>query len=365
MEQGRLENRMFLLLVGAATLAFIWLVLSFHNAILWAVVAAILFTPMQRALLKKWPGHSNLAAAVTLLTLIAVVIVPMIILGGLLLQEATALYGGIRSGQIDFAAYFYQVQSALPDWATQQLDRLGLTNIEAIRDRIGSGLAASFETLAAQALNIGQQAFSFFVSLGVMLYLTFFLLRDGPYLSALVVDAIPLHSAQRRALAQKFIAVVRATIKGNMIVAIVQGGLGGLIFWGLGIGGAVLWGVSMAFFSLLPAVGTGLVWVPVAIYLFATGAMVKAGILVFCGLFVIGMVDNVLRPILVGRDTRMPDYVVLISTLGGLQLFGLSGFVIGPVIAALFLAVWEIFIALRRPGAAPDQPALAGKMGVE
>lgn len=365
MEQARLENRMFLLLVGAATLAFIWLVLSFHNAILWGVVAAILFTPMQRALLKKWPGHANLAAAATLLTLIAVVIVPMIILGGLLLQEATALYGGIRSGQIDFAAYFYQVQSALPDWATQQLDRLGLTNIEAIRDRIGSGLAASFETLAAQALNIGQQAFSFFVSLGVMLYLTFFLLRDGPYLSALVVDAIPLHSAQRRALAQKFIAVVRATIKGNMIVAIVQGGLGSLIFWGLGIGGAVLWGVSMAFFSLLPAVGTGLVWVPVAIYLFATGAMVKAGILVFCGLFVIGMVDNVLRPILVGRDTRMPDYVVLISTLGGLQLFGLSGFVIGPVIAALFLAVWEIFIALRRPGASPDQPALAGKMGIE
>jgi len=362
MEQARLENRMFLLLVGVATLAFIWLVLSFYNAILWSVVAAILFAPMQRALLKKWAGHANLAAAATLLTLIAVVIVPMIILGGLLLQEATALYGGIRSGRIDFAAYFYQVQNALPEWATQQLDRLGLTNIEAIRDRIGTGLAASFETLAAQALNIGQQAFSFFVSLGVMLYLTFFLLRDGPYLSALVVDAIPLHSAQRRALAQKFIAVVRATIKGNMIVAIVQGGLGGLIFWGLGIGGAILWGVSMAFFSLLPAVGTGLVWVPVAIYLFATGAVLKAGILVFCGLFVVGMVDNVLRPILVGRDTRMPDYVVLISTLGGLELFGLSGFIIGPVIAALFLAVWEIFIALRRPGASPDQPSLAGKM---
>jgi len=364
MEQARLENRMFLLLVGAATIAFIWLVLSFYNAILWGVAVAILFAPMQRALVRKWPGHRSLAAAVTLLTLIAVVIIPMILLGGLLLQEATTLYGGIRSGQIDIVAYFNQVQDALPGWATQQLDKLGLTNIEAIRDKIGNGLAASFETLAAQALNIGQQAFSFFVSLGVMLYLTFFLLRDGPYISALVVDAIPLHSVQRRALALKFIAVVRATIKGNMIVAVVQGGLGGLIFWGLGIGGAVLWGVSMAFFSLLPAVGTGLVWVPVAIYLFATGAVIKGGILVFCGLIVIGMVDNVLRPILVGRDTRMPDYVVLISTLGGLELFGLSGFIIGPVIAALFLAVWEIFIALRRPGVQPDQPNLVN-IGME
>ncbi len=351
----RLEDRVFLALVAAATVAFVWLVLTFANAIIWAVVAAILFAPMQRWLVGMQPNRPNSMAALTLLTLIAIVIVPMIILGGLLMQEAASLYDGIQSGRINIADYFLQVQNALPDWASQQLSRLGLTNIESVRDRIGSGLSSSFETLAAQALNIGQRALSFFASLGVMLYLTFFLLRDGPYLSALVVDAVPLRSGQRRALAQKFIAVVRATIKGNMIVAIVQGGLGGVIFWGLGVGGALLWGVAMAFFSLLPAVGTGLVWVPVAIYLFATGAVVKGGILVFCGLFVIGMVDNVLRPILVGRDTRMPDYVVLISTLGGLELFGLSGFIIGPVIAALFMAVWEIFIAARRPGAEPAQ----------
>ncbi|MPT47318.1 MAG: AI-2E family transporter [Sphingobium sp.] len=356
--KARLEDKMFLFLVGAATVAFIWLVLSFFNAILWGVVAAILFAPMQRYLVKTFPNRPNSMAAVTLLTLIAIVIVPMIILGILLVQEASVFYNGLRSGNINIIAYFDQVQNALPDWAIQQLNRLGLTDIDAIRDKVSNGLSASFETLAVQALNIGQTAFSFFVSLGVMLYLTFFLLRDGPYLSAMVVDAIPLHSVQRRALAEKFIAVVRATIKGNMIVAIVQGGLGGLIFWSLGIGGAILWGVAMAFFSLIPAVGTGIIWVPVAIYLFASGATVKGAILVFCGMFVIGMVDNVLRPILVGRDTRMPDYVVLISTLGGLELFGLSGFIIGPVIAALFLAVWEIFIAGRRAGVASDGIAL-------
>jgi len=347
---GRLESRVFLGLLGAASLAFFWLCLTFADAIVWAIAAAILFAPMQRWLVARFPARPNSMALLTLLTLIAIVIVPMMILGGLLFQEALTLYGGIQAGKIDFGHYVLQVQDALPDWAMQQINRLGLTSIETIRDRFGSGLASSLETVATSALNIGQRAFSVFVSLGVMLYLTFFLLRDGPFLSAMVVDAIPLHPAQRRALARKFIAVVRATIKGNMIVAIAQGALGGAIFWGLDIGGALLWGVSMAFFSLLPAVGTGIVWVPVAVYLFATGAIVKGAILTFCGLLVIGMVDNVLRPILVGRDTRMPDYVVLISTLGGLELFGFSGFIIGPVIAALFLAVWEIFIATRRPG---------------
>jgi predicted PurR-regulated permease PerM len=105
--------------------------------------------------------------------------------------------------------------------------------------------------------------------------------------------------------------------------------------------------VMMGFFSLLPAVGTGLIWAPVAIYLLATGAIWKGLILIFCGMFVIGMVDNLLRPILVGRDTRIPDYVVLITTLGGLQLFGFNGIVIGPVIAALFIATWQIVIRTR------------------
>jgi predicted PurR-regulated permease PerM len=119
--------------------------------------------------------------------------------------------------------------------------------------------------------------------------------------------------------------------------------LGGLIFWILGIQGPVLWGVLMAFLSLLPAVGAGLIWLPVAIYFIATGGVWQGVILIAYGVFVIGLVDNVLRPILVGKDTKMPDYVVLISTLGGMALFGLTGFVIGPVIAALFIATWDLF----------------------
>ena len=180
-----------------------------------------------------------------------------------------------------------------------------------------------------------------------MLYLLFFLLRDSDSLLSQLRAAIPLRPDRQAALAEKFTVVIRATVKGNIVVAIVQGALGGLIFWLLDIHGPVMWAVVMAVLSLLPAVGAALVWAPVAIYLLATGSVWPGLALIAYGVLVIGLVDNVLRPLLVGKDTRMPDYVVLISTLGGIAIFGINGFVIGPMIAAMFIAVWGIFASPR------------------
>jgi predicted PurR-regulated permease PerM len=128
------------------------------------------------------------------------------------------------------------------------------------------------------------------------------------------------------------------------LVAAIQGALGGLGFWYLGVSGALLWAVLMAFLSLLPAIGAGLVWVPVAVYFLLAGVLWKSLALTAYGLLVIGLVDNLLRPILVGKDTRMPDYIVMITTLGGMAVFGINGFVLGPVIAAMFIAVWHIHV---------------------
>ena len=157
-----------------------------------------------------------------------------------------------------------------------------------------------------------------------------------------IKDAIPLPAEQKRALFTKFAVVIRAMFKGTLLVAALQGALGGLIFWFLGIHAPVLWGVVMGLFALLPAVGAAIVWVPTAIYFLATGAIWEGIVLIAFGAFVIGLVDNVLRPFLVGKDTELPDFVVLISTLGGIAIFGLNG-IIGPVIAAMFIAVWDIF----------------------
>jgi predicted PurR-regulated permease PerM len=201
--------------------------------------------------------------------------------------------------------------------------------------------------VATKAFDIGQNTFDLAVNLCIVLYLLFFFVRDGDDLARRIRTAVPLRPNQQRELFDLFTTVTRATVKGNVVIAIVQGVLGGLIFWILNVHAPVLWAVVMALFSLLPAIGTALIWLPVAIYFLVTGAIWQGIVLIAFGVLVIGLVDNLLRPILVGKDTKMPDYVVLISTLGGMAIFGLNGFVIGPLIAAMFMAVWEIFATSR------------------
>lgn len=342
-----LEERTLLLLVITVSLVFAWILGPFFGAVLWGVAVAIVFAPFNRRLLAAMPRRRNLAAFVTLLIIMAMVILPAILISIFLLQEAYALYDKVQSGEMDFGRYIQQMQAGLPAWAVEWMNRLGLSNLDVLQEKLSSGLGNSLRVIATQALDIGQSAFGFIIGLGVMLYLTFFLLRDGDALSHRIIDAIPLAPEQRRTLVEKFIIVIRAIIKGSIVVAVLQGAIGGLVFWGLGIHAPLLWGVLMGFMSLLPAVGTGIIWVPVAIYLLLTGAIWQGLVLVGCGLFVIGMVDNLLRPILVGKDARIPDYIVLITTLGGIELFGFAGIVIGPAVAAMFIVTWEIFTKAR------------------
>jgi predicted PurR-regulated permease PerM len=176
-----------------------------------------------------------------------------------------------------------------------------------------------------------------------MLYLLFFFLRDGHAVVERLVRILPLGDARERHLFNRFAEVVRATVKGTFVIAAVQGTIGGIAFALLGVRGALLWGVVMALSSLLPVVGPALVWAPAAVLLMTTDRLIEGIVLVVVGVVLVGLADNLLRPILVGRDTRMPDYLVLLATLGGLALFGISGLVIGPLIAALFITLWEMF----------------------
>jgi predicted PurR-regulated permease PerM len=216
-----------------------------------------------------------------------------------------------------------------------------------VQQRLVEGLGRSTQALTSRAFTIGQNTLEFLISFFVMLYLLFFLLRDGRKLAAQSARALPLKERDTERLLAQFARVVRATVKGNIVVALVQGTLGGLAFWVLGISGALLWGALMALLSLVPAIGAALVWAPVAAYLLWSGSILSGLALTAWGVLVIGLVDNILRPILVGKETRLPDYLVLIATLGGLSVFGINGFVIGPVIAAIFLATWDIFSKAR------------------
>lgn len=342
----------FLVVLTGVSLAFAAILLPYFAAILWAVIVAILFEPAYRRLLAAMPARRNGAALLTLLMILAIVVLPAALLTVALINEAASVYQRIQSGSLDPEQILVAFESAIPAWLSDALDRLGIGNLAAAKDMFGGGAAAGVRAVLGQALSIGQGVFDLFIKLMVMLYLAFFLIRDGEAIEKRVGAAIPLQADHLQLLVDRFIVVVRATIKGSIVVAILQGLIGGVVLWALGIEAALLWGVLMGAASLLPAVGTGLVWVPMALYLFLSGSIWQGVVLVFCGLFVIGMVDNVVRPVLVGRETRIPDYVVLITTLGGLQLFGLHGIVIGPVIAAMFIAVWDIAATMRTQVAA-------------
>lgn len=342
MQQQKLETTTFLFFLFIVSLGFILILKPFFGTIFWACAISVIFYPLQLRLLKILKGRVNLTAFITLLLCILIVILPVIILTGSVISEGAAIYQLMQSGEINPAQQIEKVRTAFPGLQIF-LDKFGI-DIAKIKETAMQLAMSSGKFLAQQAFSVGQDTFKLILNICLMLYLTFFLLRDGTKIIELLIRALPLGDARERLLFAKFGEVTRATIKGNLVVALVQGTLGGMIFWFLGIPGALLWGVLMAFASLIPAVGPALIWAPVALYLVAAGEHTSAMILTAFGVGIIGLVDNVLRPILVGRDTKLPDYLVLLSTLGGLGLFGINGFVIGPLVAALFIAFWGIFI---------------------
>ncbi len=337
------EDRAFMLLVVLATLAFAWVLQPFYATILWGVVVAILFNPLNLRLRKKMGQRKSLASVTTVLLVIVMVILPLILISAALGSQASGIYRMVESGELDPAVYLQRILDSLPIWMREILNQFGLTDLASVKDRVTGLLAQASKIVAARALGIGLGAFDFALGLGIMLYLLFYLLRDGDTLLKRVKGAVPLGTEQKTILLEKISLVVRATVKGGVVVAAIQGMLGGFAFWLLGIPASLLWAVVMAFLSLIPAIGAAIVWAPVALYLLATGSIWQGLLLIGYGVLVIGLVDNLLRPFLVGKSTKLPDYIVLISTLGGIEIFGLQGFVVGPLIAAIFMVSWDMF----------------------
>ncbi len=337
----KLEQRSFLLLLVIITGLFLWLLKPFFAPLFWACAISLLFHPVQRRLEQWWGERPNITALATLLLCVVVVVIPVLLVLASFVREAADLYQRIDSGEIKPGALVDRLRDALPPLEAL-LEKLNL-DIASLRQHAADSAVSASRFVAQNALSVGQTTFQFILQLGLMLYVTFFLLRDGRALVKELARALPLGDEREALLFAKFAEVTRATIKGNLVVAAVQGALGWLIFWLLGIPAAILWGVVMAVLSLIPAVGAALIWFPAALYLFAIGQWIQAVILLLYGTLVIGLADNLLRPILVGRDTKLPDWLVLISTLGGLVWVGIHGFVMGPLVAALFVVVWQIF----------------------
>ena len=335
------QNAFFFVLLIAASVAFLALLMPFFEPILWAVTLAILFQPVQAKLFRVFRQRANTIALMTLVIILVVVIVPTLFLLTAVAKEGIALYQAVSKGEIDISGPLNGLQSALPS-LVERIQSLGINTGE-IKQKLSSSALQGSQWAASHIFTFGQNTLRFAVMFFLMLYLLFFFLRDGKKIIDMIIHVLPIGDQRERYLLAKFAEVSRATIKGTLVIGIVQGSLGGIMFALLGIQSAIFWAVVMTLLSVLPAIGSALVWLPAALYLIASGMMVKGLVLIVFGILVIGMIDNILRPVLVGHDTKMPDYLILLSTLGGLAMIGISGFVLGPVMAAFFLAIWSMF----------------------
>jgi predicted PurR-regulated permease PerM len=345
------ERAFFVALLLGVTIAFFWLIGSFIQPIFWAIALGIVVYPLHARLAERLHEREGLAASISVIIVVIVVILPLIGIGAAVTREGAALYDTLSNGDVEVNSLFARVEQAMPR-VTAVIQRVGLDPAQ-LEEQVQTAAVTASRYIAQRALSIGQGTLRGTIFFFLMLYLLFFFLRDGPRILDALVRALPLGDQRERHLLGRFAEVSRATIKGTLVVGIVQGAIGGIAFAVLGIGAPVLWGVVMALLSILPAVGTALVWVPAAIVLILNDQIFGGIALIFVGVFVIGLTDNLLRPVLVGRDTRLPDYVILLSTLGGLAGFGLAGIIIGPIIAAFFLSVWH----MAETEFNPDSPA--------
>lgn len=337
-----LQQASFLIILAVVSLLMAVIIWPFAQPLLWAGLAAIMFQPLYRRTLRKLRGRRNPAAGLSLLIIFFVVMVPALWITTMVAQQAIVLVTTMQEQPLDLAMMFDNVYGLLPKLAQDAVDRSGWGDVTMVQTRLQELLTESAGMIASQAVSIGSGALSFFLSFGVALYVMFFLLRDGERIGRTVLCAVPVERAIADRLAERFLGIVRATIKGTGVVALVQGALGTIAMMIAGVPSALLFGVIMAIFALVPVIGSGAVWVPAGIWLLITGSTWQGLFLLTTGFFVISSVDNVLRPILVGRDTGIPDWIILITTLGGISLVGFSGIVLGPLVAGLFLASWSI-----------------------
>ena len=333
--------KLFLILLAIGiSLVFFRMIRPFLMALLLAGIFSGLSQPLYQRITKLFRGRQAPAAIATILVVLLVIVIPL-----------TAFLGVVAAQAIDVS------QSVRP-WVERQVNQPHaladlferfpiLQRLEPYQDLITSKIGELAQTIGTFLVNNVAAAtrgtVSFVFQLFIMLYAMFFFLRDGHEILDRILYYMPLSPKEEDRMVERFGSVTRATIKGTLVIGILQGAAAGLGFYVAGIGGSAFWGTVMAVLSIIPGVGAALVWIPAVAFLIITGHLTAALLLAIWCAVVVGLMDNLLRPRLIGKDTKMSDLLILVATLGGIFFFGAVGFIIGPIVAALFVTVWDIY----------------------
>ncbi len=339
MDFAKIRNYLFLTLLAIATVLFLLLLKPFAYPIFWAAVIAAIVRPVYTRL-NQTIKHANASAGLTLAFVVLIILIPLSILGTLLVKESITIYTSLTSNRSLLTDAAKHVAEAVQQ--NTLIKKLGIDDTELLNkaaDSLQQVLSVTFGTIT----NFTQNSLVIIALFFIMLYSLFFFIRDGEKMLKKLMYLCPLGDKYEEVLYTKFTAAASATIKGTIVIGSIQGLIGGLAFVVAGIPQALIWGIVMVFFSVIPGVGSSIVWLPAALILLFTGHTWQGIMLLIIGLVVISTIDNLLRPILVGKDIKMPALLIFFSTLGGIAVFGLSGFLIGPVIASLFMSFWDMY----------------------
>ncbi|MGD9113116.1 MAG: AI-2E family transporter [Desulfobacterales bacterium] len=340
MNRDTVNKFVLILLVIFISAIFLSMIRTFLMAIFLAGIFSALAYPLYRRLERWFRGRRALASLTTLLFIVIVILLPLTVLMGIITGQAIEVGHTVKpwvQKQLSQPGAFSETLSSLPFY-----DKIAPYK-EQIWRKVGEMIGGVSKFLISSLSSVTLGAVNILFMVFALLYTMFFFLMDGDKLLEKILYYLPLQDDDERRMLNKFTSVTRATLKGTAVIGILQGGLAGFAFWVVGIPSAVFWGTIMAVLSIIPGIGTALIWVPAAIMLGAAGNFLKAiGLALFCAL-VVGSIDNLLRPVLVGKDTQMHELMIFFGTLGGIIMFGIMGMIIGPIVAALFVTVWEIY----------------------
>ena len=358
MNQDIVNKSVLLLLLLVISALFLSMIEQFLMALFLAGIFSALSRPVYLYLAKMFGGRRHLASIITLILLFFIVLIPTLLLLGIVVAQA------IEVGQ----SVTPWVKETLSDKGaiTEYLRSLPfyeyiLPYQETIIEKAGQAVGAISKLLVDGLSSVTLGTVHFVFMAFVMLYSMFFFLLDGDRIVKKMMYYLPLDSHDENHMLEKFTSVTRATLKGTLFIGLLQGGLAGLAFFVVGLPNAVFWGAIMAVLSIIPSIGSSLVWIPAAVILIANGQLAAGiGLLIFCGVLV-GSLDNLLRPILVGKDTKLHELMIFLSTLGGIFMFGVVGLFVGPIIASLFVAIWEMYGVAFKDVLPEVEPASSGK----
>jgi len=333
------RNIPFFVILGLVTILFLYLLKPFFFPIFWAAVIAGVFRPLYSRINRKL-NRPNLSTAILFFLIALIILLPAGIVGTLAFNESLRLYAALAPDTRHMDQNFQHLINTIAGNSIARLFHINKALLIAKTTEVAQGIT---KYIFVHLTDLTQNTLGLLVKFAIMLYTLFFFVRDGDRFLRMAMKVLPLGLGREKFLYERFIVTARSTLKVTLIIGGIQGALGGIVFWVTDVEGALIWGLLMILMAIVPVVGCSIIWAPAGILMLLTGHIWEGILILAVGFLVISTVDNLLRPILIGKDVEMHPLLIFLSTLGGIILFGFSGFVIGPVITSLLIALWEMY----------------------